>query len=60
MFDCCEVSVFEAEAVSVCPVSRGKGKAVALQTVKALLTERALGRLSGAARIDPASAFRTD
>jgi hypothetical protein len=46
MSGCCDVRVFEPEAVSVCPASGAKRKRVELQTVKALLTEHALRRLS--------------
>lgn len=46
MANCCEVVASEPQAVLVCPTSGANGKPVELQTVKALLTERALRRLS--------------
>jgi hypothetical protein len=45
MFDCCQAAS-ESQAVIACPISGSKGKPVELQTVKALLTERALRRMA--------------
>jgi hypothetical protein len=46
MSDCCGVPASERDAASVCPLSGGKGKPVDRQTVKALLAEHALRRVS--------------
>ena len=46
MAGCCQVSASEEPAVNVCPRSGTRGTAVEIQTVKALLTEAALRRLS--------------
>jgi hypothetical protein len=44
MSNCCEVPA--SQVATTCPLSGTKGKPVELQTVKALLTERALRRVS--------------
>jgi hypothetical protein len=49
MSDCCQVSVPQPTAAELCPVSRTKGKPVELLTVKAVLTEVALQRITTAA-----------
>lgn len=46
MSKCCQVLASEPQAVILCPVSCTTGKPVELQTVKALLTEHALRRVS--------------
>jgi len=46
MSDCRQALAAEAQAVISCPVSGTTGKLVELQTIKALLTERALRRVS--------------
>jgi hypothetical protein len=46
MADCCEAPASERDAALFCPVSRGKGKPVDEQTVKALLVEQALRRFT--------------
>lgn len=46
MSNCCQAHASEPQAVSACPVSRRTGRPVELQTVKALLTEHALCRVS--------------
>ncbi len=46
MSDCCHVSVPQSGGGELCPMSRTKGQAVELLTVKALLTEPALRRLN--------------
>lgn len=46
MSGCCQVPAPESQAACRCPVSGAAGKPVELQTVKALLTEDALCRLS--------------
>jgi len=45
MSNCCQVPAPEPQGGVSCPVSGSKGKAVELQTVKALLTEHALRRV---------------
>lgn len=47
MSNCCDSGLCQAAGLEngACPVSRTKGVAVELQTIKALLTETALGRL---------------
>lgn len=42
---CCQIPSPGAQAAGVCPRSGSRGKPVEIQTVKALLTERALTRL---------------
>jgi hypothetical protein len=46
MSNCCQPAVPSPQAVLSCPVSGTRGKAVERQTVKALLTEHALRRVS--------------
>jgi hypothetical protein len=45
MSDCCKAATAEPQRVFACPISGNRGKPVELQTVKALLTERALRRV---------------
>ena len=47
---CCRPFTVEANGAFICPVSSTRGKAVDTQTVKALLTERALCRLNASSR----------
>lgn len=57
MSSCCAGPSSVANAPILCPVSNAKGSPVDLQTVKALLTERALRRITEAAHrlcTDPA------
>lgn len=46
MSSCCQVPASEPQAARLCPISRATGKPVELLTVKALLTENALRRVS--------------
>lgn len=46
MSNCCQPAASAPQAMLSCPVWRTKGKAVELLTVKALLTEHALGRVT--------------
>ncbi len=49
MADCCRVPTSKEPTVNLCPGSGTRGKAVELETVKALLTESALRRLNNSA-----------
>lgn len=46
MAGCCQVPLSDERAANVCPSSGAKGKAVEIQTVKALLAEPGLRRLN--------------